>query len=235
MNRVIPAAVGALVLLSGCAGALQTGTEEPADVGPTIEVAGTGSASAEPNLAVVHLGVEATADGADPAREAVARDVASVRAALADAGVPGANVTTTAFGISPVYDTVDGERRLLGYRAAHSLAVEVPPGRAGEAVDLAVGAGATSVDGVRFTLTDERRASLRATALERAMSAARTDADGIAAAADLSVVGVRHASTGAEFSPYPSARFEDAAGAGTTLQPAPVTVTVTVDVTYVAE
>lgn len=101
--------------------------------------------------------------------------------------------------------------------------------------DLAVGAGATGVDGVRFTLSDERRAELRAAALDCAMSTARTDAEGIASAADLSVTGVRQASTDAEFVPYPVARFEDAAGGGgTVIQPAPVRVTATVEVTYTA-
>ena len=67
------------------------------------------------------------------------------------------------------------------------------------------------------------------------MSPARTDAEGIASAADLSVTGVREASTSAEFVPYPVARFEDAAGgAETVIQPAPVTVTATVQGTYTA-
>jgi uncharacterized protein YggE len=100
----------------------------------------------------------------------------------------------------------------------------------GEVIDTAVDSGATSIDGVQFTLSDEQRASLRATALDRAMSAARTDADGLASTADLTITGVRHVSTGAEFVPYASARFEDA----TTLQPGPVTVQVSVDVTYAA-
>ncbi|WP_251341825.1 SIMPL domain-containing protein [Haloplanus halophilus] len=235
MKRLFPAALALVVLLAGCAGPLQSGTADASGDGSTISVSATGTASAEADLAVVSLGVEVTADGAADAREAVARDVTSVRSALADAGVPDANVTTTSFGIAPVYDYLDGERELRGYRAVHSLAVETAPANAGSVVDVAVGAGATTVDGVQFTLSDERRAELRSTALDRAMGAARTDADGIATAADLSVTGVTHATTGAEFGPFPVARFEDAAaGSETTFQPAPVTVTATVDVTYAA-
>jgi uncharacterized protein YggE len=235
MNRVIPLTLAVIVLLAGCAGPLQTGAGDGETTDSTIAVSATGTATAEPDRAVVNVGVEATADAADDARAEVARDVEGVRAALADAGVPDANVTTTTFGIGPVYDYRQEERELVGYRAVHSLAVETEPDRAGEVVDLAVGAGATNVDGVRFTLSDDRRAEVRATALDRAMSAARTDADGIAAATDLSVTGVRHASTGAEVTPHPAARFEDAAGGGeTVIQPGPVTVTVTVDVTYAA-
>ncbi|GAB6860695.1 SIMPL domain-containing protein [Haloplanus litoreus] len=235
MKRLLPAALVLVVLLAGCVGPLQTGTDgERAGDGSTIAVSATGTASAEADLAVVSLGVEVTAESANAAREGVARGVNGVRSALADADIPDASVTTTAFGIAPVYDYHDGERELRGYRAVQSLAVETEPARAGEIVDLAVGAGATNVDGVRFTLSDERRAELRATALDRAMGAARTDADGIASAADLSVTGVRHASTGAAFDPVPVARFEDTAAGETTFQPAPVTVTAAVDVTYAA-
>jgi uncharacterized protein YggE len=236
MKRVLSVTLVGMLLLAGCAGAgpLQTGSGDAVGSDtPTISVAATGTATADPDLAVLNLAVEATADGADGARERVARNVSEVRTALDDAGVPDANVTTTAFGIAPVYDYSGDERRVVGYRAVHSLAVETAPARAGELVDVTVGAGATRVDGVQFTLGEERRAALRATALDRAMSAARTDADGIAAAADLSVTGVRSASTGAEFSPYPDARFAESAD-GTTIQPAPVTVTVSVDVTYAA-
>jgi hypothetical protein len=232
MKRLLPVTMALVVLLAGCAGPLQTGGGSADADGSTIAVSATGAASAEADLAVVHLSVDVTAESANDARDRAASGVNAVRSALADAGVPDANVTTTAFGISPVYDYVDGERELDGYRAVHSLAVETAPANAGSVVDAAVGAGATTVEGVRFTLSDERRADLRETAITRAMANARADADGIAAAADLSVTGVRHASTGASFEPHPVARFEDAAGAETSFQPAPVTVTATVDVTY---
>ncbi|AZH24155.1 SIMPL domain-containing protein [Haloplanus aerogenes] len=232
MKRVIVLTLVAVVLLAGCTAPLQTGASD-ADSSSTISVSATGSATADPDRAVVSVAVETTADSADGARAQVARDVESVRTALANANIPDANVTTTGFGIAPEYDFTDGDRRVVGYRAVHSLAVEATPARAGEIIDLAVGAGATRIDGVHFTLSDERRADLRATALDRAMASARTDADGLAAAADLSVVGVQHVTTGADFTPYPATRFEDAAG-GTVLQPAPVSVTTTVDVTYSA-
>jgi uncharacterized protein YggE len=231
MKRVLTLTLVVAVLLAGCAGPLQTAASD--SDGATISISATGSATADPDVAVVSLGVEATTDGAADARAQVARGVASVRTALADAGVPEANVTTTAFGISPVYERSETNREVVGYRAIHALTVETTPDRAGAVVDLAVGAGATSVDGVRFTLSDERRVALRATALDRAMATARTDADGLAAAADRSVTGVQRATADTGVIPYPVARFEDTAS-GTVLQPATVSVTVTVDVTYSA-
>jgi hypothetical protein len=237
MKRLPVVGLVVVLLLAGCAGSLGAESDDGASDGTsTVQVSASGTASADADLAVVRLGVEATADAADAAREQVARDVGSVRTALSDAGTPAENVTTTAFALYPVYadDDGGGERTVVGYRAVHRLAIETSPDRAGEVIDLAVGAGATTVEGVQFTLSDERRATLRATALDRAMTAARTDADGIAAAANLSVTGVRHVSTGTAVDPYPYARFESVAGGGTTIDPAPVTVTATVDVTYTA-
>jgi len=234
MKRVIALALVVTVLLAGCTGPLQTtASDGDGASGSTISVSASGSATADADRAVVNVAVEATADSADDARAQVASGVEGVRTTLADAGIPDANVTTAAFGLSPVYDRSETNRAITGYRAIHALTVETTPTRAGEVIDLAVGAGATNVDGVSFTLSDERRADLRATALDRAMHAARTDADGLAAASDLSMTGVQQVTTGADFTPYPAARFEDTAG-GTALQPAPVSVTVTVGVTYTA-
>ncbi|WP_435067292.1 SIMPL domain-containing protein [Haloplanus sp. C73] len=224
MKRTLALTLAIVVLLAGCTTPLQADAGESGDES-TIAVSATGAATADPDLAIVSLSVEAAADSAAEARSRVATDVASVRSALA-----GANVTTTGFLIEPIYET-DGERRtMVGYRARHSLAAETTPENVGEVIDRAVDSGATSVDGVQFTLSDDQRASLRATAFDRAMSAARTDADGLASTADLTITGVRQVSTGAEFLPYAGARFEDA----TTLEPGPVTVQVSVDVTYAA-
>ena len=234
MRRILALTLVAAVLLAGCtATPLQSAAGGASDES-TVSVSASGSATADPDLAIVSLSAGATADSAATARGRVATGVSGVRTALADAGVPDANVTTVGFAISPVYEPVDEGHEVSGYRASHALTVETTPDRAGEVIDDAVGAGATSVDGVQFTLSDERRATLRATALDDAMSAARTDADGLAATADRTITGVRHVSTGADFGPLLSTRsaFED--GAGTTLKPGPVTVRVSVDVTYTA-
>ena len=238
MRRLAILSVIVLVALAGCVGPLQT--ESSADSGsetPTISVSASGDVSAEPNLAVIHVSVEARADSADAARGQVADDVSRMRSALREAGVPDDAVTTTAFHISPEYDYSKETRELLGYRAVHAFAIEVAPDRAGEIIDVAVGNGATSVQNVRFTLTDDRRAELRQQALTEAMNAARTDADTIASAAEMEVTGVKTASTSAEFVPYFESRdVASGGGAGgkTVVEPGPVTVSASVSVTYTA-
>ncbi|WP_152039894.1 SIMPL domain-containing protein [Salinigranum salinum] len=234
-TRMLPITLGLLVLLAGCVGPLQTATSTTDTTdGTTISTTGTGAVDTDADLAVVSVAVVATADSADAARGQVAADVERMRTALRDAGVPDDAVSTAAFAVFPEYDYRDGERTDRGFRAIHSFRIETEPVRAGEIVDLAVGNGATEVHGVSFTLTDETRAALRAQAIDRAVTAARADADAMAGAAGLSVTSVETMSTSGGF--VPVERFdvaESAAdGARTTFEPGPVSVSVTVDVTY---
>jgi uncharacterized protein YggE len=230
--------IALLLITAGCLGATPASTTGPAadtdGSTPTVSVSASGSVSVEPDLAVVTLAVEATADSADAAREQVATDVAAVRDALADLGLAADAVTTAAFGIHPEYDYSGDRREVVGYRAVHALTVESGVDEAGAVIDAAVGAGAVRVNGVQFTLTDDTRQSAREQALGVAMGNAAADAGAIATAADLTLDGVRSVSTGAPaVSPFEDhvAMAEDESGR-TIIEPGPVTVSATVHVEY---
>ena len=237
----------ATILLAGCLGPVQpfesTGDDpQPAvrttDAGNAthVSVTGTGTVSADADLALVRVAVTATAESADEARAQVADDADRMTAALRDAGVADDAVTTLSYRIAPEYDASPDGRELVGYRAVHAFEVEVAPADAGRVVDVAVGNGADTVDGVAFTLTDETRADLREQALTEAVERARADADAVAAAAGLSVTEVHRIDVGNEYVPYAPVVREAAGGdAGTVLEPGPVTVSASVSVTYVAE
>jgi hypothetical protein len=232
---ILAVVLAGLVLLAGCTAPLQSTGVASADASdPTVSVTGTGTVSAEADLAVVSLAVTAQQASADAARDRVARGVDAVRTALRDAGIPEDAVTTAYFSVHPRYD--DEDRVPDGYRAVHALRVEVDPARAGEVVDLAVGAGATEVNGVQFTLTDETRDALRAEVLAQAVDRARADADAVAEAADLRIVGVQSMQVGGSYGPGPfyAEAAADARGA-TSFAPGPVTVSASVSVTYVVE
>lgn len=241
----LPIALATLVLLAGCVAPLQTdgGADAPnaqeADEqsNRTITVSGDGEVTAEADLAVLSVAVTATASSADEARAQVAERSEQMRQALRDAGVDDDAVTTSHFRVQPEYDHRGEERNLTGYRAVHAYDIEVSPDRAGEVLDVAVGNGANEVQSVSFTLSDDARADLRAEALNAAMDAARTDADTLAAATNLSITGVHSVSTSGGYSPVDSrVAYETAdAGGSTSFEPGPVTVTATVTVTYEAE
>lgn len=235
-------ALALALLLAGCVSGVQgqpaATTAQTADAtGPTISVSASAQTTADPDRAIVRVAVEATAESADAARQQVATDVDTMREALRDAGIDDAAVTTTQFSVSPRYDYSDRTPELVGYQAVHAFAIELDDvSRAGEIIDTAVESGATRVDGVQFTLSEDTRADLRSQALTDAMENARADADTIAAAGGLTVTGIHTASTGSNGPiPFEGRVFAESDAAGTTIEPGPVTVTASVSVVYTAE
>ncbi|MGQ4556685.1 SIMPL domain-containing protein [Halobellus sp. GM3] len=233
-------AVAALVLLAGCSAPLQTtnGSDSLTDAERTISTSGTGEVSTDADRAVVDVAVTARADGAEAAREAVAADATRMREALREAGVNDESVTTSSYRVRPItnVDREAGEREIVGYEAVHAYRIETTPDAAGTVVDTAIGNGASEVHGVTFTLSDDTRAELRERALDRAMNAARSDADAIASSAGLTVTGVQSASTSGGNAPVYEMRetAADSGGVPTEFDAGSVTVTANVDVTYTA-
>ena len=244
MNRrlgIATIAIATLVLLAGCTAPLQATNSDSAfgDAHRTISTTGSGEVSTEADRAVVTVAVTARADTAEAARSAVAANATEMRDALREAGVDDDAVTTASYRVRPISEPVreSGPREVTGYEAVHAYRIETTPDAAGTVVDTAVGNGATEVYGVSFTLSDETRTELRAQALERAMDAARDDADAIASATDLTVTGVQSASTSGGYAPAYEVR-ETAADSGgslpTQFDGGSVTVTANVDVTFTA-
>ena len=232
MNRsLLAVAVVGLVLLAGCAGPLQsTGADAPDDDGTTVVTTGTGSVTADADLAVLQVAVVAVADTADAARSDAANRSTALVDALVDAGVPEDAITTDGYSLTAQYGE---EREVTGYRAAHSYRVELPPDEAGAAIDTAVSAADAEVRGVSFTLAPETRAELREQAVANAVGDARADADAAAEAAGLNVTGVVHVEVGS--GPVFYGRTLETADAATEFRPGPVSVEATVTVTYRAE
>ena len=252
-RALVALALAALVVTAGCAGAVgETPAETNAatdattggDAGTTengesISVAATGSVTADPDQAVVHVAARSTTDSASAARRQVAENVSALRDALADAGVPEKRVTTEHYDIRQTRESRESTAR-TEYRAVHALAVEVDDvSRVGEIIRTAVENGASDVQHVEYTLSEDRRDELRDRALTRATSNAREDADVLSSNANLSIVGVESASTGgANVRPYRAELTAAAAandgGGATRIDSGPVTVTANVEVTYEA-
>ena len=248
-HALISVVLAALLATAGCAGTLQSGTadagESPAGDERTIHVAGSGSAEARPNQAVVSVSVVARADDAATARQRLARNVTRMRESLAEVGVERDQITTRR------YDNDRDRRRprregegtepRVQYRAWHAFEITVEEtDRVGTVIDTAVRSGATEVDRIEFTLSTERRRELEADARRAAMADAREKARSLASDANLTVTGVKVIRTGGGDAPRPSggaamATATPAAEPDTELESGPVTVVTTVRVVYNAE
>lgn len=213
------------------------GTAEPAGDNATISVTASARESASPDTAVVRLAVVATADEADAARSQVAADFEETRAALRDFGIDDDQIRTAGFDISVMQDrprpveTADNGSNQI--RASHVFEVEVGPNQTGAVIDTALGNGTNRVTGVTFTLTEDTRQDLREQALRQAMTNARSDAEVLASSEDVTITGLKSASTAdVVFVPFESSGDVATEGAATAIEPGPVEVSASVSVTY---
>jgi uncharacterized protein YggE len=120
-----------------------------------IVVPGHGAVRVAPDVADVRLGVVTIRPTASEARAAAATTMDAVLAALRASGIPPRDLRTTLLSLDAVRDYSDGSQRITGYQLANTVEVTIRAvDTTGPAVDAALGAGATSLDGLTFRLDD---------------------------------------------------------------------------------
>lgn len=201
----------------------------------TITTSAVGQVEAEPDQAVVLVSSTAVADDPANATARLAENVSSMRAALSAANLSADQVVTTDFNVfqQTVGEPPNQTTRFVAQQGFEITLDDV--NRSGEVVDVALENGATEVRGVSFTLSEASQEELRNQALGEAMTSARSQAETVAAAENLTITGVRSVQTGdGGVQPVEARALAEAAPTGTQIDGGPVTVTATVRVTYVA-
>lgn len=215
---------------------------DPATTPPehTITVTATGRVQVAPDVADVRIGVTLQRPTATAARDAAASAMAKVIAALKAQGVADRDIQTGYLSLQPVYDySKNGAAPTLnGYQISNSVTATVRDiGSVASVVDSAVGAGATTIDGITFRVDDPTKAE--DLARTKAMTDARRRADALASAAGVSISGVAQVTESPSSTPpvfYQAA--SDAKGMAapaavpTPVQPGTTDVTLGVSVTY---
>lgn len=203
----------------------------------TITVSASGSAEAAPDEAIVHVSVEATAEDPTVAREWVAENASTMRAALRGLGINDSAIRTTRFNIyeDQIRPPREGEQPQTRYRASHRYRIVVHDvDTVGGVIDTAIENGATGVGGVEFTLSEATESRLKRRAIDAAAGKARDRARTLATRANVTITDVAWMSTGDVEVPRTEAVAFAAAGdgGGTDVESGPVTVTATVTVAY---
>lgn len=155
---------------------------------PRLEVVGTGTVQAAPDLLRVTVTVEARAGEARAAWEAATAAQRRVLDAVRAAGVRDADVRTVGLSLAQEFD-YDRGRRLLGFLAGGSVVLSLADvAAAGEVIGAAVAAGGDAVrlDGTALEVTDPD-GRVAGAARERAVADARARAETLAAAAGTSL------------------------------------------------
>lgn len=163
----------------------------------TISVVGTGTVTVVPDVADLRIGVQVTKPTVKEARDAAASAMTKVVAALRAAGIADRDIQTAILSLQPVYDygPNGGQAKLTGYQLTNTVAATVRDlARVSDAVDGAMAAGATTMDGITFRLDDQTAAEGQARTA--AMAQAKAKAQALASAAGVSIVGVASISEG---------------------------------------
>jgi uncharacterized protein len=203
----------------------------------TISVSGTGRVVISPDLADIRLGVSIDAPTVQEARDKAAAAMNAVIASLKQLHIADRDIQTTTLSLSPVYDYPrDGEKpRLTGYNLTNAVVVTIRDlDLVGDAIDGALAAGGTTLDGVSFRVSDQAAAERQAR--QAAMAEAKAKAQTLASAAGVTISGVASISETSAPVPYPiyygGARDLAPAEVATPVQPGTNEVTVTVSVVY---
>jgi hypothetical protein len=197
-----------------------------------ISVMGVGKFSVRPDVADVSLGVIIQRPSAREARDAAAQRMTEIIVALRALGIAEEDIRSATIDLSPTYDYNSSSPRITGYQVSNIVTVHVLDiARVADVIDDAIAAGATTVSGVTFDVSD--RAAAEEQARELAIRDARARADGLAAAAGVTITGVASISETTVSTPWPWYGVDRGAGeAPTPVLPGTTDITISVSVAY---
>ena len=223
-------AVAVLALRPGpVAGAPATDTT-PAQ--HTISVSGTGKVTIVPDVARVSLGVTVSKPTVKAVREAGAKAMSDIIAAMKALGIAEADIQTTNISLSPQYGSGSAPK-IVGYQISEQVTVTVRDlDKAGDAVDAAAANGANTVNGIWFESGDPVKAQNDARAA--AVAAARVSAQAMASAGNVSLGGVISITDASPITPiwYGAARAGAISDVPTPVEPGTQDLTATVTVIF---
>ncbi len=150
----------------------------------TLSVTGRGVESIPTTKTQVQLGVEVQGKSATGVQEEVARRSTAV-VELLKARNEVEKLETTGIRLNPIYSYENNKQQLTGYSATNSVSFRLPTEQAGTLLDDAVKAGATKIDGVSFTASEEAIAKVQKQALRKATQDAQQQADAVLSSLNL--------------------------------------------------
>jgi uncharacterized protein YggE len=212
-------------------GAAPASAQEPTQ--PRITVTGEASISVEPDVAQLRAGVVTDAKTAREAAEANSRTMNAVMAAVRALGIAERDVQTSRYSIQPTYEPARPQRdRISGFQATNSVTLKIRQiDKLGEIIDRLAVAGANSMGGVEFLVSDPSKQLDEAR--KQAIADARRRAELYASAAGVALGGVfsiTEQSVGMPFPPMPMGRA--AAAPETPIAPGERTLRLAVTVTF---
>ncbi len=182
---------------------------------PNIAVSGEGEVRAEPDLAVVSVGVTVVSPASQDAMDQVSLRMTDVIASARALGVQDRDIQTSGLSLQPIFrqrTRADEPQEIEAYRASNNVSIIVRDiARAGTVLDAASRGGANVIGGVRFGLSNVD--DIRRDALANAVRDAERKARAIASAAGVNITGVLSIAEEGVAVPRPVAQTDSVRGA----------------------
>ena len=218
----------------------------------TVSTSGTATTRVQPDKFSVTVGVETNGTTAQEAADKNADLVAEVIAALRGLGIAEADISTSSYNVYPVYgnrpaadacimiyptppECLPGTE-ITGYRASNTVTVTLDADGdidAGQVIDTAIEAGANTVQGAYFFLSQERQMEVQEGLISQAIENARQRATIAASAVGMGVDRVKSISLNDVYFPVFARDTSVAQEAGTQILPWQQEVTMTLNVVYI--
>jgi uncharacterized protein YggE len=190
----------------------------------TLNLSAQGEVRVRPDIVTLSLGATSEAPTAQAASADSARRVNAIVQALRAAGVAQRDIQTQWVQLVPKYsDRSNAPRQIVAHEATTTMTVTVRAmDRAGALLDLAVGAGANVVQGVRFGLADPSGPQRQAR--DQALRALQDDAVQVAGVMGHRVVRLVNVNTQAYQTVVTANRVEELVVTGSRIEPGELTV-----------
>ena len=155
----LPALLGGVLLMGAAAPALAQG-HDAAFKATTFNLSAFGETLVAPDMATINLGVQTDAATAAEALKANGARMNQVMAALKKAGIATRDIQTSNLSLNAQYAYEQNQPpKLTGYQASNQVTITVRDlAKLGAAVDATVGAGANTVNGISFGLSNPQAA-----------------------------------------------------------------------------
>ncbi|ACK71482.1 protein of unknown function DUF541 [Gloeothece citriformis PCC 7424] len=141
----------------------------------TLTVTGEGIERIPATVAQVELGVEIQGQNAATVQQEVAKRTSAVVELLQSRNVQ--QLQTTGIRLQPNYDFSNNQRRLIGYIGVNTVSFRFPIEQVGGLLDHVVKVGATRIDNISLTATEEAITQAQRQALQQATVDAQQQAD----------------------------------------------------------
>jgi uncharacterized protein YggE len=161
----------------------------------TLSLSGSATTIVKPGKVTVSLGLETTNRTADVALAANSKIMNQVLDRLKATGVRDNETSTSSFNISPNYNhsqTSSTASAITGFTVSNTIQIQSTNiNNTSKWIDAAIDAGANTVDGIDFALSDKKLQETKTNLIKQAMRDARAKADIVASAAGVKIVGIR--------------------------------------------